>query len=181
LEIERIFTEEFQVSRKIKLVIGLSVVLTLLLAACSTEAEEPTIVVVPAGAEVPDAGDTDSAAVEEGEVAAPTEFAPAGPYVQINSISLNQSNYVVEYETFNYTEAIPGVHIHFFFNSVAPEQAGVGGDGPWYVWGGPRPFTGYTTGERGSASQICALVANADHTIVLNTGNCYDLPGTPAG
>jgi hypothetical protein len=162
--------------------ISLLIMMTLFLTACSTEAEEPTIVVVPAGAEVSgnDSGDADDAAAEA-DATAPTEFAPAGPYVQINSISLSQSNYVVDYETINYTEAIPGVHIHFFFNSVAPEQAGVGGDGPWYVWGGPRPFTGYTTGERGTASQICALVANADHSVVLNTGNCYDLPGTPAG
>ena len=162
--------------------IGLFILMALLLTACSTEAEEPTIVVVPAGAEVPgdETGETNDTATE-GESVSPTEVGPTGPYVQINNISLNQSNYVVEYATLNYTEAIPGVHIHFFFNSVAPEQAGVGGNGPWYVWGGPRPFTGYTTGERGSASQICALVANADHTIVLNTGNCYDLPGTPAG
>jgi len=170
------------VNKKHTLSISLLIMMTLFLTACSTEAEEPTIVVVPAGAEVPgnDSGDADDA-VAEAEAAGPTEFAPAGPYVQINSISLSQSNYVVDYETINYTEAIPGVHIHFFFNSVAPEQAGVGGDGPWYVWGGPRPFTGYTTGERGTASQICALVANADHSVVLNTGNCYDLPGTPAG
>lgn len=161
---------------------SLFIMLALFLAACSTEAEEPTIVVVPAGAEVlgNDSGDAADTA-PEGDTTSPTEFAPSGPYVQINNISLNQSNYVVEYETFNYTEAIPGVHIHFFFNSVAPEQAGVGGAGPWYVWGGPRPFTGYTTGERGTATQICALVANADHTIVLSTGNCYDLPGAPAG
>ena len=169
-------------NKKHKLSISLLIMMALFLTACSTEAEEPTIVVVPAGAEVAgnNSGDADDAAAEA-DATAPTEFAPAGPYVQINSISLNQSNYVVEYETFNYTEAIPGVHIHFFFNSVAPEQAGVGGDGPWYVWGGPRPFTGYTTGERGTASQICALVANADHSVVLNTGNCYDLPGAPAG
>jgi hypothetical protein len=26
------------------------------------------------------------------------------------------------------------------------------------------------------ATQMCALVANADHSVQLNTGNCVDLP-----
>jgi serine/threonine protein kinase len=102
---------------------------------------------------------------------------PAGLTVHIRGISLSGSTYIVDYTTSGYTEALPGMHIHFFFNTVPPEQAGLPGGGPWYVWGGPRPFNGYTTGDRpGSASQMCALVANADHSIVLNTGNCANLP-----
>ena len=157
-------------------------ILTIFLAACSSEAPETTIVVVPAGSDVTSEDEADTASVEdEAEVQAEEPTVPAGPQVQINSISLQQSTYIVEYETFGYTEAIPGMHIHFFFNSVAPQAAGVGGGGSWYVWGGPRPFDGYTTGEKGTASEICALVANSDHSIILNTGNCYALPDSPAG
>jgi serine/threonine-protein kinase len=108
---------------------------------------------------------------------APTATDPAGPYAQINSIQIENGYYMVEYETFGYTEVLPGEHIHFFFNNIAPDQAGVGGSGPWYLWGGPRPFDGYSTGDRPvEATQLCALQANADHTINLNTGNCVDLP-----
>jgi hypothetical protein len=96
--------------------------------------------------------------------------------VRINSISLDGSTYVVNYETFGYTETLPGMHIHFFFNTVPPAQAGVPGSGPWILYGGPRPFTGYTTGDRGAASQMCALVANADHSVIANSGNCVNLP-----
>lgn len=108
----------------------------------------------------------------------PLPTAPTGPYVRINNITVNQSSaYVVEYETFGYTEQLPGVHVHFFFNTVAPENAGVPGSGPWILYGGPRPFTGYTTNDRpGAATQMCALVANANHSVQLNTGNCYNLP-----
>ena len=96
--------------------------------------------------------------------------------VRINSISLEGSSYVVNYETFGYTETLPGTHVHFFFNTVPPEQAGVPGGGPWILYGGPRPFTGYTTDKRGSASQMCALVANPDHSVIANSGNCANLP-----
>ena len=89
---------------------------------------------------------------------------------------MDGDRYVVNYETFGYTEALPGNHIHFFFNTVPPAQAGVPGCGPWYLYGGPRPFTGYGTGDRGSASQMCALVANPDHSVIANSGNCANLP-----
>jgi len=106
----------------------------------------------------------------------PTPFPE--PYVYITGITLDGTTYVVNYETYGYTEALPGEHIHFFFNTVSPDQAGVPGNGPWAVYGGPRPFTQYGTGVKpAGATQLCALFANADHTVVQNTGNCVDLPG----
>jgi hypothetical protein len=101
-----------------------------------------------------------------------TQFA-----VQITGITVGNNRYVVSYETFGYTEAVPGRHVHFFFNTVAPDQAGVPGSGPWILYGGPRPFTGYSVADRpGAATQMCALVANDDHSVVSNTGNCMNLP-----
>ncbi len=99
-------------------------------------------------------------------------------YVRINRITLNTAyQYVVEYETFGFTEQLPGQHIHFFFNTVPPEQAGVPGAGPWKIYGGPRPFTGYTFDNKpAAATQMCALVANANHTVIAGSGNCVDLP-----
>ena len=99
-------------------------------------------------------------------------------YVRINGITVNSSGqYVVEYETFGYTEKLPGMHVHFFFNTVPPEQAGVPGSGPWILYGGPRPFTKYRESDRpGAATQMCALVANANHSIIMESGNCMNLP-----
>jgi len=63
---------------------------------------------------------------------------------------------------------------------VPPEQAGSPGSGPWKLtWGpyGDPPFTQYGPANRPpDAVQMCALVANANHTIILNSGNCMDLP-----
>lgn len=109
----------------------------------------------------------------------PTATATYPPlYVRINAITLNSSNvYVVDYETFGYAETLPGMHVHFFFNTVPASQAGVPGSGPWILYGGPRPFAGYSTSDRpAQADQMCALVANANHSIILESGNCLELP-----
>ncbi|PKN86719.1 MAG: hypothetical protein CVU46_06825 [Chloroflexi bacterium HGW-Chloroflexi-8] len=112
---------------------------------------------------------------------APTEIPTAtmpALYVRINGISINDDQrYVVDYETFGYTEQLPGRHVHFFFNTVSPEQAGMPGSGPWILYGGPRPFTGYRVSDKPAmATHMCALVANSDHSIILESGNCFDLP-----
>lgn len=108
-----------------------------------------------------------------------TPTVPAGiPYVRINNITIDGDHYVVEYETFEYTESLPGApHVHFFFDTVPPEQAGSPGSGPWILYGGPRPFTEYKLSARPSgATMMCALVANANHTVQANSGNCFPLP-----
>lgn len=109
----------------------------------------------------------------------PTATVPVGiPFSRINNITIDdQGRYVVDYETFEFTEKLPGMHVHFFFNTVPPEQAGVPGSGPWILYGGPRPFKGYKVSDRPqAATQMCILVANPDHSVHANSGNCYDLP-----
>ena len=112
----------------------------------------------------------------------PTVTVPPGiPYVRINQITIDDQNrYVIEYETFEYTEKLPGVHVHFFFDTVSQEQAGLPGSGPWILYGGPRPFTGYKVSDKPTAAEkMCALVANANHSIQMNSGNCFKLPESP--
>ena len=109
----------------------------------------------------------------------PTPTIPAGvPFSRINAITVNEAGaYVVDYETFEYTEVLPGQHVHFFFNTVPQEQAGEPGGGPWILYGGPRPFEGYRTSDRPqAATQMCIRVANTDHSIQLDSGNCFILP-----
>ena len=113
--------------------------------------------------------------------ATPTFAPPVTPYVRILGITVDaDQRYVAEYETFGYTEERGGLHVHFFFDTVPPEQAGMPGSGPWIVYYGPRPFMKYTVNDRpGGAMQMCALVANSDHSIQFNSGNCVDLPPNP--
>jgi serine/threonine protein kinase len=109
----------------------------------------------------------------------PTSQVPPGvKYVLINDITADANgHYVVEYKAFEYEPQLPGEHVHFFFDTVPPEQAGVPGSGPWILYGGPNPFTQYTIYDRPpAATQMCALVANPDHSVQPDSGNCFDLP-----
>jgi len=148
-----------------------------------TNTLEPTIVVatdLPTETSTPEATETPMDTPTPSPT--PTATVPPGiPYVRINAITIDDQNrYVVEYETFEYTEQLPGMHVHFFFNTVAPENAGNPGSGPWYLYGGPRPFTKYRVSDKpAAATQMCALVANSDHSVQANSGNCMDLPASP--
>jgi hypothetical protein len=118
------------------------------------------------------------AAVATTTTAAATTSMVPPEIVEILGIDLKSGRYLVEYETTGYTERLPGLHVHFYWNNIYEEQAGVGPiEADWFVWGGPRPFDGYTVSERPSGvTAMCSVVANPDHTIKLGTGNCHALP-----
>jgi subtilisin len=95
----------------------------------------------------------------------------------ITGITLVGSQYAAAFQTTGFTPDIMHTHVHFFFNTVPPEQAGVPGAGPWYVYGGGSPFSGYGLADRPiGATQLCVLVANHDHSVIQGTGNCVALP-----
>ena len=118
------------------------------------------------------------------ETSAPTQTAaptlsptPEGPYVVITGIKVEGSLYIVDYEAHNLEDSM---HVHMFFNTVPPEQAGSPAAGPWKLtWNayGDPPFTQYGIANRpANATQMCSLVANSNHSVLLGTGNCVDLP-----
>lgn len=150
------------------------------------ETEEPIAVV--ANTDVPTATSTPVATATLSEpLETPTETAvpytptPETPYVIITNISIDSNNYyVVDYETHNFPADSSQMHVHMFFNTVPPDQAGSPGSGPWKLtWGsyGNPPFVQYAVSNRpAGATQMCALVANPNHTVQQNSGNCMDLP-----
>jgi hypothetical protein len=132
----------------------------------------------PATEALPVIESTATLSVTDTPAATPTETVPPGiPFVRITSITLNGSNYVINFETFEYTPQLPGMHVHFFWNTVSQQNAGSPGSGPWDLYGGPSPYSKMTVSQRPSgATQICSLVANSNHSIQPNSGNCVDLP-----
>lgn len=104
---------------------------------------------------------------------------PEGPYTVITDTRVEGNLYAVDYEVHNFPQE-PALHVHMFFDTVPPEQAGSPGSGPWKLtWGayGNPPFTQYGIANRPpDATQMCALVANPNHSIIPGTGNCVDLP-----
>jgi len=114
------------------------------------------------------------------ETPIPPTPTPDTPYVLITDITLDSNTYVVDYEVHNYPSDSPNMHVHMFFDTVPPEQAGAPGSGPWKLtWGpyGDPPFTQYGVSNKpAGATQMCALVANPNHSIQMGSGNCMDLP-----
>jgi molecular chaperone DnaK len=121
----------------------------------------------------------------------PTPFLPPRePFAHITDIQMDQAtgNYAVFFDVYGpsilHPQRIddpgvgtPRVHVHFFFNTVPPEQAGIPGAGPWFLYGGTSPFTGYGPANRpATATQICVLMANPNHSVQPESGNCHDLP-----
>lgn len=106
---------------------------------------------------------------------------PSLDYARILSVELDSNyNYLIHFDT-NFAPNTAATHIHFFFDTVAQDQAGIpASPSNWKLYGGPSPFTGYSFRDRPftatGAEQICVLVANAGHSIRLNTGNCVKLP-----
>jgi len=115
---------------------------------------------------------------QEGE----TGQSGSGDTARITDIRLLDGRYYVAFETSGFVPALPGRHVHFFWDTVPQEHAGVPGDGPWQLYPpgpgvGLSPFSMFTVNDQpAGASAICILVANADHSVNQGTGNCYPLP-----
>lgn len=99
-------------------------------------------------------------------------------YVQITDITIDgNSNYVVEFETYNFEPDLSGPHLRFFFGTEFPEKTGETDSEAGLPYGGTSPFTGYAKADRPQlARQMCVLVTNADDSIRLHTGDCFTLP-----
>jgi tRNA A-37 threonylcarbamoyl transferase component Bud32 len=109
----------------------------------------------------------------------PTPTVPPGiRYVRINDIQLDSDgNYLVYFDTFEFTPQLDSYHLTFFFDTLPPEQTGSPYDTFYYMSASPPPFAKFNVSDRPEgATKICVLVANPDHTSRLDSGNCYPLP-----
>lgn len=101
----------------------------------------------------------------------------AEPGARITAIARSGSTYRASFETAGFTPQDGAAHVHFFFDTVPPTQAGVPGSGPWFMYFGGSPFTGYGIADRPfGARALCILVADAGHAVTQGTGNCVSLP-----
>lgn len=138
---------------------------------------------------------------KKGENAAPpattttTEAAPAcasssGRCVVIDEITEEDGGLVVAYTTVGYQPRIEGsgtdrFHVHFFYDTVPVENAGVPGRGPWIVWDldpdGRFLLHDVPAVQRDQipsrATQLCAVVGTHDHRLDEDPKpSCKDLP-----
>lgn len=104
----------------------------------------------------------------------------------IDSIVIVGDHYEVEFRTEGFVPKLQGAtpsdhHLHFFFDDITdPINAGTSGlnPGEWIIWDDVHPFDQYkvSDAEDRGATQMCVLVADAQHAVETETGNCVDLP-----
>jgi len=104
-----------------------------------------------------------------------------GLVASIADITVEGGQYAVSYNT-NFSPLISSdpesSHLHFFFDTVPVSEAGVPGGGPWILYDGPSPFTGYGPGDRPTgANQMCVTAASHAHEVVdPSLYHCAALP-----
>ncbi len=115
------------------------------------------------------------------------------PFVCITSVLVDgNGNIVAEFDRSGFLPLIgpaPNRHVHFFFpvGTIADDPTNAGSAGPnfasWIAWDDPTfgpgfRGAGYTLSDAAEvgATELCVLVAESGHAVVLNTGNCVPLP-----
>ena len=104
---------------------------------------------------------------------------PSGLAARIKGITIKSGQYSVDFEVFHFTpDKLRGRHVHFFFDTIPPEEAGrPANDNNWILYDVPVPFESYGVDDKPSgATKMCILVANSAHEVILGTGNCVELP-----
>ncbi len=107
---------------------------------------------------------------------------PATPRAIITDLTRVGNTYRATFITDGFTPALPGQHVHFFYDTVPPSQAGIPAPSSnWFVYGSSVPFTQATVANRPfGATKLCILVANPNHSVIQGTGNCVTLPSLPS-
>ncbi len=153
------------------------------------------VVVLGGGDDEPEAGTTTTTttATDDGGTTTTTEPArtcesSTGRCAFIDEITADGDGFVATYSTEGFEPGIQGSdadrHLHFFFDTVPLDQAGLPGDGPWTVWDldpdGNKVFrsTDLTPPEiPADATQLCVAVADHDHSLDEDPQrHCVDLP-----
>ena len=149
--------------------------------ASATPSPAPSVATIPTAspslAVTPSPSPVVTAAPTPTPVPTPTPT-PGGRQARITGITVSNGAYLVDYDVFNFSPDVLDRHIHFFFDTIPPDQAGTPAKSSnWILYDGPVPFDRYKVSDRPTgASQMCVLVARHDHSVIQNTGNCFDLP-----
>lgn len=163
------------------------------------QAAAPTATEAPTGAGTLVA--TDPTATT-GSAAGGCESAPNAEAIMISDIQMQDGDYAIFFDACGVSiehpeglddpnlEQLPRKHAHFYWNTLPIEDAGVPGAGPWNQYGGPSPYviaeldpgSAVSIASRpADATQICSAVSLEDHTILPNSGNCFDVPAAATG
>ena len=94
-----------------------------------------------------------------------------GKSVGITGITLDspQTQYLVSFQTIGFTNALNNTHTQFYFDTEPPTVTNK-------IFTGASPYTLSVSLKPSGATSLCSIVAEADHTVISNSGNCVILP-----
>jgi hypothetical protein len=106
------------------------------------------------------------------------------PFVQIDSVELENGQYLVNFTITGFQPTFDqgGYHSHFYLNDVEAVNAGANGPDPgdWDLTDATGEYlTKYSPDilSQREATQMCSVVADSAHGIAFpGSGNCVDLP-----
>ena len=141
---------------------------------------EDTATAPAADATEPPAAPTEDTTPQATATRRPTQPPPtAVPFqgVQLTNIREEDGNYVIDYRIVGFALAPIGVHLHFYFNNITENDAGIGGTGPYIEYDGLPPFVYEAPDETPfGATQVCAVMAGRLHQIRPGSSSCIDIP-----
>ena len=91
------------------------------------------------------------------------------PSVAITGINVVGYQYQISFVPTNYVPTLGGIHTHFYYNTEPNTVMNK-------MYSGSAPYLLNLSTKPASATQICAIVGNPDHTVVSGSGNCFTLP-----
>jgi hypothetical protein len=95
----------------------------------------------------------------------------SAPYVAITNIQILGTQYLVDFVPYGYTPTPGGMHTHFYYNTESSLILDK-------MFSGPSPYSLETSTKPANATQLCAIVSEANHTPLTNSGYCYFLPNS---
>ena len=87
----------------------------------------------------------------------------------ITGISINGSNYVVNFTTTNFVPASGSNHVHFYYDTEASTVVNK-------MYSSPAPYNLATSTKPAGATQLCIIVSDPSHSAIPSSGNCFNLP-----
>ena len=91
--------------------------------------------------------------------------------VAITGIVQTGSNYIINFATSGFTNTVGSFHTHFYYDTEPNTVTNK-------MYSQSSLYSLPTSTKPNNATKICSIVGTPSHGVIVNTGNCVDLPAS---
>lgn len=91
--------------------------------------------------------------------------------VAITGIVQTGSNYIINFATSGFTNTVGGFHTHFYYDTEPNTVTNK-------MYSQSSLYNLPISTKPNNATKICSIVGTPSHGVIVNTGNCVDLPAS---